>query len=99
MQLKPGARLRSAVSSTEVIVIRSPGGDVDLTCGGQPMTGADAPAADAPGESGEQNLLGKRYVNAEGDLEVLVTKQGGGVLELGGTALELRMPKPLPSTD
>lgn len=99
MQLKPGLRLRSAVSSTEVIVIRCPAGDVDLTCAGRPMAGIDDPAPETVDDSGEQNLMGKRYVDVEGDLELLVTKPGGGLLAVGGTGLVLQTPKPLPSTD
>ena len=44
MQVKMGSRLRSAVCSTEVIVVRAPSSDVGLTCGGAPML--------APGEDG-----------------------------------------------
>ena len=48
-QLKPGTRLRSAVSATEVMVITAPGADVGLTCGGAAMLaeGESAPAGAA----------------------------------------------------
>jgi hypothetical protein len=32
--LKPGTRLRSQVCSTEVIVVRPPTAEIQLTCGG-----------------------------------------------------------------
>jgi hypothetical protein len=42
MLVKPGVRLRSAVCSTEVIVVRAPGAELDVCCGGQPMVAFDA---------------------------------------------------------
>ena len=46
MELKPGQRLASAVCDTEVVVVKAPAADVDLRCGGHPMTlkGEAAPA-------------------------------------------------------
>jgi hypothetical protein len=101
-QLKPGTRLRSAVCDTEVMVIAAPGGGVELTCGGAPMldiaatpeSGASI-ASDAMGGS----VLGKRYVNEAGDLELLCTKPGKGTLAAGGAPLAVKGAKPLPSSD
>jgi hypothetical protein len=101
-RLKAGVRLRSAVCSTEVMVIRAPADDVDVRCGGAPLIdlatsgepGA-APAANAAGGS----QLGKRYVNAADDLELLCTKPGAGSLALGDAALAIKGAKPLPSSD
>ena len=101
-RLKPGTRLRSAVCTTEVMVIQAPGDEIDVRCGGaslidfgaKPDAGA-APAADAAG--GTQ--LGKRYVSAAGDLELLCTKPGAGTLALGTAALTIKGAKPLPSSD
>ena len=92
-QLKVGSRLRSAVCTTEVIVIAAPGGDVDVRCGGAPMV---APGG-APQAGG--TALGKRYVTAAGDLELLCTKAGQGSLGVGTTPLVLKEAKPLPSSD
>jgi hypothetical protein len=101
-QLKVGSRLRSAVCTTEVIVIVAPSGDVDICCGGAPMLamGETPPAggsvaADAAGGT----ALGKRYVTASGELELLCTKPGQGSLGLGSTPLVLKEAKPLPSSD
>lgn len=47
MQLKVGQRWRSAGSPVEVIVIRAGAGEVNLTCGGQPMAAAGGGAAAA----------------------------------------------------
>ena len=38
MPYKPGTKLRSVADTTEVVVIRAPAQDVDLRCGGHPMT-------------------------------------------------------------
>jgi len=103
MELKAGVRLRSTTCSTEVIVVRAGAGDVDLRCGGEPMVSFDvAPPAGATapsGGSGGGSLLGKRYVDAGGSLEVLCTKAGSGSLSVGEAPLTLKEAKPLPSSD
>lgn len=102
MELKAGARLRSAVCSTEVIVVRAPKVDVDLRCGGAAMVPhGTEPAA---GQSLDANmsggtLMGKRYADEELGLELLVTKAGPGTLALADAALPLKDAKPLPSSD
>lgn len=101
MELKAGTQLKSAVGTTEVVVIRAPDHDATLTSGGAPMVGRDddAPAADIePGSEGTV-LLGKRYVDAAGSIEVLCTKPGEGALALDGQPLEVKSAKPLPSSD
>lgn len=102
MELKNGARLRSQVDATEVIVVRGLPGDVDLSCGGHPMV--DLQATPAEGLSVAEGLdggtqLGKRYTDEAGGLELLVTKPGGGTLTLDGATLELKTAKPLPASD
>ncbi|MDC1295744.1 hypothetical protein N8077_05370 [Myxococcota bacterium] len=100
--LKAGSRLKSAVCSSELMVVVAPAGDVTLTCGGAPVIelGADAPAGgevDADHKNGTQ--MGKRYTNEAGDIEILCTKPGEGSLAADGTALEIKGAKPLPSSD
>ena len=99
--LKVGARLRSAVCTTEIIVVAAPARDVDIWCGGLPMLGMDEerPADATPTSTEEPTLLGKRYVNAEEDLEVLCTKAGEGSLAVNGQRLTTKDAKPLPSSD
>jgi len=41
-ELKTGARFKSAVCDGEIMVVTSPGGEVDLTCGGATMVDAGA---------------------------------------------------------
>src|SRR5690606_7462429 len=96
--MKPGIRLKSAVCDTEVMVIRGSG--VVVECGGQPMVEQrpETPAALDPAFA-EGTRIGKRYVNAEGTVELLCVKAGQGTLAIGGQPLEIKDAKPLPSSD
>ncbi|MBN9112193.1 MAG: hypothetical protein J0I34_25830 [Pseudonocardia sp.] len=99
MQLRPGTRLQSVRCTTQVIVVRSPQDDVDVRCGGAPMTAAGATATGAPDAAfAGGSVLGKRYTDGEG-LELLVTKGGEGSLSVGDTPLVVQEAKRLPSSD
>lgn len=102
MQVKPGSRWKSAVDTTEVVVVRPPKGDVSLECGGHPMValGTDAP----PGltispDFSAGTSVGKRYVDAESGIELLGSKAGPGSLAVDGRPVELKDAKPLPASD
>lgn len=98
--LKPGARYRSQVCTTEVIVVRP--ADITLHCGGHPMVelGAEAdPALALDPAAATGSPVGKRYTDAAGALEVLVTKAGEGGLSDGAALLVAKDAKPLPSSD
>jgi hypothetical protein len=101
-EYKPGARLRSAVCATEVVVIAVPPRDVAVSCGNALML-AEAEeivaglVLDSLAASG--TLLGKRYSNESGDLELLCVKPGEGSLSADGAALAVKGAKPLPSSD
>ena len=99
--LKAGSRLKSSVCDTQVMVIATPDGDVDLTCGGVAMVDATADGAGGELDPNHKNgtQIGKRYVNEAGDLELLCTKPGEGSLAVGGEALVLKEAKALPSSD
>jgi len=100
--LKAGTRMRSAVCKAEVMVIAAPAGEVELSCGGAPMVGSTEtpPAGGAPAAGADAGtLLGKRYVNTAGDLELLCVKPGDGSLAANGETLVLKEAKPLPSSD
>lgn len=100
--LKPGVRLKSAVCATEIMVIRAPGAEGLLCCGGAEMLALND---SAPAEVridpalAQGSLIGKRYVDAEERVELLCTKGGEGALTLNGTALEVKQAKALPSSD
>lgn len=102
MQIKIGARYRSQVCDTELIVVRAVPGEVDLTCGGHPVVdlkGELTPGLSVvPGfDAGSE--LGKRYTDLDAKVEFLVTKAGQGSLALDGQLLPLKDAKPLPASD
>jgi hypothetical protein len=105
MDVRPGSRLVSQVCSTEVIVV-SGAADLDLRCGGHAMVHhGQAAVARVPGmvplpgfEGG--TVMGKRYLGTEPIVvEVLVTKGGSGTLTVGGTPMEQKAARALPSSD
>ena len=102
MKLTAGTRLRAAVGHAEFVVVKAPGEEVDLRCGGHPVVelGDAQPAGLAvdPGHAGGV-LIGKRYSDPESGLELLCTKGGDGGLSLGDVSLSLKDAKPLPSSD
>ena len=100
--VKAGSRVFAATSATEMIVVRTPAAELDLTIGGHPAL------ADAAGRSGATDIveghgggvaMGKRYVNADNTVELLCTKAGEGVPAVAGELLQLKDAKPLPSSD
>ena len=101
MELKPGLRLRSQVCDAEVVVVKAAGGG-ELTCGGAPLVGKDDPSDPAavldPDQAGG-TLLGKRYTDGAGTVEILATKAGAGSLALDGLPLTVKAAKALPASD
>ena len=98
LSLSPGA----PTELREIIVVRPLPGEADLTCGGHPVVDLkETPAAGLSLKEGADtgNALGKRYTDASGTLELLVTKPGAGTLALGGDPLVLKEAKPLPASD
>jgi hypothetical protein len=98
-----GTRLRSAVCSTEVVVIRVSPAAGPISCGGVPMTlvtreTALPAGAPRPGFEGGTRL-GKRYVGPDESVELLCTKPGAGSLSVGSHVLAVRSAKPLPASD
>ena len=98
--LATGQRLKSAVCSTEIMVISAPESDLVLTCGGAPM------AADGSNDGGSVDpnfangtTIGKRYITEDGGLELLCVKPGDGSLAVDGTELKIKESKKLPTTD
>lgn len=102
MDLKPGAKLQSAVCQAQFIVVRAPTADVELGCGGAALLTVDAERPEAvaldPAFS-DGSLLGKRYADEELGLELLCTKPGAGSLTCNGEPLALKGAKPLPASD
>ena len=102
MQLKTGGRLKSAVCTTEVIVVKAPDREVEVTCGGSLVRDPTdpAPPSGAPNEDAvDGTLVGKRYSDADDTIELLCTKAGDGSLAVDGTLLAIKEMKPLPASD
>lgn len=96
--MKPGTKLKSAVCDTEVMVIK--GSNMVVECGGTPMS--DTPPdvrAEVDMGFAEGTKMGKRYVSADGSVELLCVKPGKGSLSMGGAPLQIKDSKPLPSSD
>lgn len=102
MELTSGARLRSTMCGTEVIVVRPPASPVDLRCGGSPMVVAQGDAtptgSPAPGFD-DGTAMGKRFEDPDSGLELLCVAPGEGSLSLGDQPLLLKGAKPLPASD
>jgi hypothetical protein len=103
MKLKSGTRLRSQVDGTEIIVVRAPADDAEVTCGGHPMIDVHEqpqPGLSAVAGSGGGTQLGKRYtIDGDAALELLVTRAGAHDLSVDGAPLVLKGAKPLPASD
>ncbi len=102
MRFTVGARLRSAVDDTQVIVIRAPAESVDVTCGGYPLLPIDAEAPSGVTMTAghdDGTVLGKRYVDAGSGLELLCTKSGAGALFLDNSPLSIKAATALPASD
>ncbi|HUF98233.1 MAG TPA: hypothetical protein VMM60_08885 [Ilumatobacter sp.] len=102
MNLKPGARLFSAVCSTEMIAVKAPADAVEITIGGvAPVaSAADREASGAVADGfGGGTAMGKRYVDVDDTVELLCTKPGDGVPAVGGALMQLKEAKALPASD
>lgn len=102
VMLKTGMRLKSAVCSAEVMVIKAPPGEYELCCGGRElldMSAARDPAANPASGLDGGCLVGKRYVDEAEEIELLCTKAGQGSLALAGQLLKTKQAKALPSSD
>jgi hypothetical protein len=99
MTLRPGDQLASTIGSTRVVVVRAPAQGVPvLACGGSPMVAAPA-GRPAAADDDCRTLIGKRYVDAAGEVELLCTFSGAGELSCDGAPMTLKTAKPLPASD
>jgi hypothetical protein len=102
IEVKPGKRYRSAVCDAELVVVKAPAGEVDLRSGGHPVVPVDDERPEGLGvEAGFEGelLVGKRYTDEAGTIEVLCTKAGASALSIGDELLSRKDAKPLPSSD
>lgn len=99
MKPTPGKSLFSTVDSTAVVVIRWGDSELDLTCGGAPMTDTDPKTATVAPTTTGATQLGKRYTTDDGSVELLCTKPGDGDLAIDGVTLGIKSATPLPASD
>jgi hypothetical protein len=97
--LHPGEQLASTVGTTRVVVVRAPAESRDITCGGSPMVPAPPGRPTASDAADAVTLIGKRYVDAKEELELLCTFSGPGELCCDGVPMTLKAAKPLPASD
>jgi len=96
---KPGTKLSSTVCKTQIMVLRAPAEELDISCGGVPMQIGD------PAELGEMSgenagtLVGKRYTDEAETMEFLCTRGGEGSLAIAGYSIDIKAAKKLPSSD
>ncbi|CAN5251822.1 hypothetical protein BH10PSE13_BH10PSE13_20770 [soil metagenome] len=96
--MKPGTKLKSAVCTTEVMVIKAGAGSIE--CGGAPMAETKPAEPGTPSaEFSAGTLMGKRYVDGTAAFELLCVKPGTGSLAIDGAPLSVKDTKPLPSSD
>jgi hypothetical protein len=96
--MKPGVKLKSQACETEVMVVRCGAGSID--CGGVAMANV---RPETPGtlaaDHAKGTLIGKRYVDDGGSVELLCIKAGKGSLSVDGKPLAIKDAKPLPASD
>ncbi|MGW5919606.1 hypothetical protein ACWFPY_11460 [Nocardia fluminea] len=97
--LRPGDQLASTVCGTRVVVIRVPANRTPvITCGSSPMVPA-ATARTVAANGAPRTLIGKRYVDAAEDVELLCTAPGAGTLSCDGEPMTVKAAKALPASD
>lgn len=96
---KPGTKLSSTVCKTQIMVLRVPAEELDISCGGAPMqVGDPAELGDMSGEN-SGTLVGKRYTDADETMEFLCTRGGDGSVAVAGYVIDVKAAKKLPSSD
>lgn len=102
MRFTVGARFRSSVDDTQVVVIRAPAAPVIVTCGGHPLVPIEVEPPPGltitPGHDGG-TVLGKRYADADSGLELLCAKAGAAALFIDNRPLPMKSAKSLPASD
>ena len=93
-----GEQLASTVCTTRVAVIRVQGRPL-IACGGEPMVPAASARPPAASGSDAVTLIGKRYTDAAGTVELLCTSSGAGALSCDGAPMTVKAAKPLPASD
>jgi hypothetical protein len=97
---KPGMKLSSTVCKTQIMALRVPATELDITCGGAPMQVGDPETLDeidATASGG--TLVGKRYTDEAETMEFLCTRGGEGSIAIADYTIGIKAAKKLPSSD
>lgn len=96
---KPGTRLSSTVCKTQIMALRVPIEELEITCGGAPMQVGDPAELGAMSGENSGTLVGKRYTDADETMEFLCTRGGEGTVAIKGYVIDIKAAKKLPSSD
>ena len=96
---KPGTKLSSTVCKTQIMVLRAPAEELDISCGGAPMQVGDPAELGAMSGENSGTLVGKRYTDADESMEFLCTRGGDGSISVTGYVIDIKAAKKLPSSD
>lgn len=99
MAVSTGSQLRSAATSASIVVVRGTEADGTLAAAGSELL-PDAESNSSPSATpGDVLPVGKRFVDAESGLELLVVAPGAGPLTFADRELTVKDAKPLPASD
>lgn len=96
---KPGTKLSSTVCKTQIMALRVPAAELDITCGGAPMQVGDPESLGEMSGENSGTLVGKRYTDADETMEFLCTRGGDGSIAIDGYVIDVKAAKKLPSSD
>jgi len=96
---KPGTKLSSTVCKTQIMVLRAPAEELEISCGGAPMQVGDPVELGAMSGENSGTLVGKRYTDADESMEFLCTRGGDGSIAVAGYVVDIKAAKKLPSSD
>lgn len=96
---KPGTKLSSTVCKTQIMALRVPAEELEISCGGAPMQVGDPAELGAMQGDNTGTLVGKRYTDADETMEFLCTRGGEGSISIAGYVIDIKAAKKLPSSD
>ncbi|GAB5487201.1 MAG: hypothetical protein Pars2KO_07710 [Parasphingorhabdus sp.] len=97
--IKAGTKLSSAVCQTQIMALRVPAEELEITCGGAAMSSDDGDTGEIDPNLAGGTLVGKRYVDEGETMEFLCTRGGDGTVQVNGVSLDVKQAKQLPSSD
>ena len=96
---RAGTKLNSTVCQTQIMALRVPAEELEITCGGAPMGKEDGDKGGINADLSGGTLVGKRYVDEGETMEFLCTRGGDGTVQVNGVSLDIKQAKQLPSSD